>query len=129
MRKTIDLSEDVFEMVEAYKEKNHLKSFTCAMEEMIRNSEKEYELEERISKRVSDELYKILTRIRLGSNSADINSQVIVEILNAMVYQFDVSPLATGVKETDTVRQAKNYVREKIAEKKQKKDYDSIGKK
>jgi len=126
--KLINFSDDAIKIVEAYQKEHGCKSFTSALEGLINAYDKEVEIEKRISDRVSSDLYKVLTRIRLGSTSADINTQVIVEILNSIVYQFEVTPMTTMVEETSTVAVSKNYVRERIEKKKQKKDWDSIGK-
>lgn len=65
---------------------------------------------------------KVLTRIRLGTNTADINSQVIIELLNAIIYQFNVAPMTTQFNETVAVTVSRQHIKKKIAEFKQRKD-------
>lgn len=126
--KLINFSSQSIELVERYQKEHGCKNFTSALEQLIQDYYKNEDLETRISNKVSSDLYKVLTRIRLGSTSADINTQVIVEILNSIALSFEVQPMTTGVEEHRAVSIAKNYVREKIAKKKQKKDWDNIGK-
>lgn len=128
MQKHINLSDGAVEIVKKYKEKNQCKSFNDALELLIRDQERNSNIADEVSNRVTDNLNKILTRIRLGTNTADINSQVIIEILNSIVHQFDVKPMTTKFEETTTVRISREEVKEKIAYYKQLKDHKNTGK-
>lgn len=122
MQKHIKLDDIAVNIVEEYRKKNGSKSFNDALESLIKDYEKNANITENVTKGVSSELSKVLTRIRLGTNTADVNSQVIIEILNAIVYQFNVKPMSTRLGESETVAISKQEIQDKIAYLKQKKD-------
>lgn len=108
-------------LLELQKEKGFT-SLNRTLEFMITDYKNNCNIAKSVSKTVTEDLSKVLTRIRLGTNTADINSQVIIELLNAIVYQFNVEPMTTQFNETATVMVSRQHIKEKIAAYKQRKD-------
>ncbi|KAB2489659.1 hypothetical protein [Priestia endophytica] len=80
-------------------------------------------ISEVVSQNLHEVLKKELTKIRLGANAADKNSQILIELLNGIF--FNKSELGTGfiptsVQEVEPVRIAKEEVEKRIAHQRQK---------
>ena len=79
-----------------------------------------------ISKMVIETLKNDLTRIRIAANTADRNSQVIIEILNTIVLEMDIiEPILTTEFEAPTITIARNKVKDDIERYKQIKESNS----
>lgn len=122
MEKHIKISTEAEQILLKLQTEKELHSTSAAIEYLIKEYERNNDLTKRISEKVTEDLSKILTRIRLGTNTADINSQVIIEILNAIIFKLNVDPMTTGFQETPTVTISREYVRGNIAKYKQNKD-------
>ena len=120
--KHIKLSKEATEMVSKVQSEKGYMSWNKALEFIVMDYENNCNVAEKVSKKVLEDLSKILTRIRLGTTTADINSQVIIELLNAIIYQFNVEPMTTDYVQTTAVETSKKHVRNKIAKAKQNKD-------
>lgn len=119
--KHIKLSDEAAKVVSKIQnEKGY--SWNKALEFIIMDYENNCNVAEKGSKKVLEDLSKVLTRIRLGTTTADINSQVIIELLNAIIYQFNVEPMTTDYVQTTAVETSKKHVRNKIAKAKQNRD-------
>jgi lipopolysaccharide biosynthesis regulator YciM len=74
-----------------------------------------------VSKNLHETLKEELTRIRLGTNNTDRNTQIITEVLNGMLINDNVEGLVTSdVMEAEGITSAKNVVQERIENKRQK---------
>ncbi|MFS0604952.1 hypothetical protein [Peribacillus frigoritolerans] len=78
-----------------------------------------------IAEAVTSNLYQTLkeelSRIRLGTNNTDRNTQIIMEVLNGMLINDNVEGLVTSdVMEAEGLKNAKNTVQERIENKRQK---------
>lgn len=74
-----------------------------------------------VSKNLHDVLKSELTKIRLGANSADRNTQVLIELLNGYFFLEGVDSLITTDKqEMGSVKIAKEVVAERISHARQK---------
>jgi hypothetical protein len=74
-----------------------------------------------VSKNLHDVLKSELTKIRLGSNSADRNTQVLIELLNGYFFLEGVdSIITTDKQEMGSVKIAKEVVAERISNARQK---------
>lgn len=84
------------------------------------------ELSDDIIKKFDEKYGNSLTRIRLGVNTADINSQILIELANSILqfqgYKKDVFT-STSVMENPVVTSAKDDIRDKIAKLKQARDH------
>lgn len=122
LEKHIKLSEDANEILLKIQEEKGFTSVNRTLEYIITDYENNRDIAKAVSESVSENLSKVLTRIRLGTNTADINSQIIIELLNAIIYQFNVGPMTTGFEETVAVTVSRQEVKDRIAVLKQKKD-------
>ena len=70
-----------------------------------------------------DVLKNELTKIRLGANSADRNTQILIELMNGYFFANDLdleSIITTDKKKSDGVKMAKEVVEERISHARQK---------
>ncbi|MES5896417.1 hypothetical protein [Bacillus cereus group sp. RP43] len=78
-------------------------------------------ISEVVSKNLHDVLKSELTKIRLGANSADRNTQILIELLNGYFFLEGVDSLITTDKqEMGSVKIAKEVVAERISHARQK---------
>lgn len=122
LEKHIKLSPEAESILMELQKEKGFSSLNRTLEFIITDYENNRNIAKAVSQRVSEDLSKVLTRIRLGTNTADINSQVIIELLNAIVYQFNVAPMTTQFDETTAVTVSRQHVKDKIAAYKQKKN-------
>lgn len=130
------LTPENLEYLKKYQSEHNLKSLTAAVELIISNDrEKEKNQNENLAKDIVnmlDEKYKnTFTRIRLASRTADINSQIILEILNSMLYAPGMAStnfVSTDTLKNEIVEQAEQQTKAKIAYYKQLKDNKKNGK-
>ncbi|SFH63592.1 hypothetical protein SAMN04487776_1507 [Priestia megaterium] len=78
-----------------------------------------------ISEVVSNNLHQVLkdelTKIRLGANSADKNSQILIEYMNGLFFHHGFDGLmTTDLQELDSTKVAKEAVEKRIANQRQK---------
>lgn len=129
IRKHFLMEEPVIDYLETFRSKNFLKTQTEALTKIIhehqekRDSEFSKMLVECLSAEITEKLlsafeseYKFrntLTRIRLGTNNADRNSEVILLLLNTLMYYSEREALF----EDDSIQleEAKRIVKERIA--------------
>lgn len=128
IQKHINLSREAEQVLNDLKAERGFRSMNQTLEYMIMDYNKNRDIAAAVSRQVTEDLSKVLTRIRLGTNVADRNSQIILEVLNSIAYQFDVAPMTTDFEETSAVSVAKESVKNRIAELKQRKD-NKAGKK
>lgn len=78
-------------------------------------------ISEIVSKNLHDVLKSELTKIRLGANNADRNTQILIELLNGYFFLEGVDSLITTDKqEMGSVKIAKEVVAERISNARQK---------
>lgn len=128
IQKHINLSREAEQVLNDLKAERGFSSMNQTLEYMIMDYNKNRDIAAAVSRQVTEALSKVLTRIRLGTNVADRNSQIILEVLNSIAYQFDVAPMTTDFEETSAVSVAKESVKNRIAKLKQCKD-NKAGKK
>lgn len=104
------------------------KSRTMIVEEALLNFFEKDRLDDLADKIIDkfDQKYgNTFTRIRLGVNSSDINSQIQMELMNSF-FQFNGFKkdlyTSTKVMENEVVKEAKQDIRDRIAKMKQAKD-------
>lgn len=122
MEKHITLSKESEQIIESIKKNKGLRSANAAIDYIIKDYDYKSDITNRISEKVTEDLYKILTRIRLGTNTADVNSQIIIELLNAIIFKFSIEPMTTNYQETPALTISRDYVKTNIAKYKQNKD-------
>ena len=73
--------------------------------------------------KIKDRYENMFTRIRLGATTADRNSQVMIEILNSMIYALNITQCYnTDYLKTDVVRESQDIIKNRIEYYKQIKD-------
>lgn len=122
LEKHIKLSPEADRILSKLQKEKGFASVNKTLEFIITDYENNCNISQTVSQSVSEDLSKVLTRIRLGTNTADVNSQIIIELLNAIVYQFDIAPMTTQMSETTAVTVSRQQIKDKIAAYKQKKD-------
>lgn len=119
-RQSITFSDTTVDIVQQYADEHSI-SFTQAVNEIICDALREEEKMDIFLKKLDEHYSKLLTRVRLGVTETDKNVQVIIEILNSMLYfekkQYGLMP--TDVITHETVLEAKEQIKERIARFKQ----------
>ncbi|WP_283606918.1 MULTISPECIES: hypothetical protein [Faecalispora] len=124
-RKEFLLDESTLEYLQRYRDEKHLPSLAAALAGVVDDHKHKNDvpatrvLVESLAKQVAEELKDPLTRIRLGSNNADRNSEVILLLLNSLLSYSGFKTLID--KETPQLTQARQTVKDRIANFRQKK--------
>ncbi|SFH60626.1 hypothetical protein SAMN04487776_1408 [Priestia megaterium] len=127
-RRTISLDIKTDEYIQAYMEEYHFRFPGEAIMDICQKyqetKEKEWSLQY-ISEVVSNNLHQVLrdelTRIRLGANSADKNTQILIEYMNGLFFHHGFDGLmTTDLQELDSTKVAKEAVEKRIANQRQK---------
>lgn len=124
-RKEFLLDESTLKYLQNYKDEKHLSSLAAALAGVVDDHKHKNDISatkllvESLAKQVAEELKDSLTRIRLGSNNADRNSEVILLLLNTLLSYSGYKSLME--KETPQLAEAKQIVKDRIATFRQKK--------
>lgn len=125
-RVNLTISEQSKNYIEDYKKKNNYRSISEALDSIIKHSMNTDNVDliaDRILRKIEDKYDNLFTRLRLAGNSADINSQVIVEILNSMIINMNMKKsFMTDTVESQVVADSKKQIKNRIAYYKQLKD-------
>ena len=124
-RKEFLLDESTLSYIKKFQDENHFSTLTAALSEIIQQHQHRNDVQasqvlvEQLAKQVAKELESTLTRIRLGTNSADRNSDIILLMLNTLMgYQ----QFKTFIPEdTPQLTLARAYEKDRIAAFRQKK--------
>ncbi|MCS6595316.1 hypothetical protein [Bacillus cereus] len=130
IRMKLSLSEDVHQYIQDYMDENNIThpgdaiSKICMEHQASKTSEWSLNyISEVVSKNLHDVLKSELTKIRLGANSADRNTQVLIELMNGYFFANDLdleSIITTDKIEVGGVKMAKEVVAERISHARQK---------
>ncbi|MET3689570.1 hypothetical protein ABIC37_005120 [Priestia megaterium] len=127
-RMKLSLNEETKQYIQAYMEENNI-GFTGEAIAQICNEHKQAKSNEwslkYISEVVSNNLHQALkdelTKIRLGANSADKNTQILIEYMNGLFFHHGFDGLmTTDLQELDSTKVAKETVEKRIANQRQK---------
>ena len=124
-RKEFLLNESTINVLKQYQDERHLRTMTEALTEIVDEHRHRDDIDatgtvvKEIAKQVAGELSDVLTRIRLGSNNADRNSDIIIMLLNTMLGYQPLSTLIT--EETPQLQRAKEIEKERIKNFREKK--------
>ncbi|MEI3894624.1 MULTISPECIES: hypothetical protein [unclassified Bacillus (in: firmicutes)] len=136
IRMKLSLNENVHQYIQDYMDENNIThpgdaiSKICMEHQASKNIEWSLNyISEVVSKNLHDVLKNELTKIRLGANSADRNTQVLIELLNGYFFANDLdleSIITTDKIEVGGVKMAKEVVAERISNARQKRlDYEA----
>ncbi|MES9757158.1 hypothetical protein ABWK29_11705 [Priestia megaterium] len=128
-RHKVTVDEETEAYIQEYMKEHKLR---FASEAIIEICEKYRKVQEQqwslkyISEVVSNSLHDVikeeLTRIRLGTNSADKNTQILIEYMNGLFFHHGFDGLmTTELQELDSTKVAKETVEKRIAHQRQKK--------
>ncbi len=137
IRMKLSLSEDVHQYIQDYMDENNIThpgdaiSKICMEHQASKSTEWSLNyISEIVSKNLHDVLKSELTKIRLGANSADRNTQVLIELMNGYFFANDLdleSIITTDKIEVGGVKIAKEVVAERISHARQKRlDYEAL---
>ncbi|MEE6146220.1 hypothetical protein V2151_25805 [Bacillus cereus] len=136
IRMKLSLNENVHQYIQDYMDENNIThpgdaiSKICMEHQASKNTEWSLNyISEVVSKNLHDVLKNELTKIRLGANSADRNTQILIELLNGYFFANDLdleSIITTDKIEVGGVKMAKEVVAERISNARQKRlDYEA----
>ena len=104
----ITISQSTREYIDYVKKEHNLRSLSQAVDYIVQQERKNDNVDvlaDRILEKLKDKYENMFTRIRLGVNTADKNSQIMIEILNSMIYSLGVNQCYdTDIIKTDVVR-------------------------
>lgn len=124
-RYNITLEDETITFLDKIKKVKKFTSRSQAIDYIVSNYQnlENNEFADLVAKKIAAEYENLFTRMRLGINTADRNSQVILEILNSIVFSLGVDKaFDTEVMQTDVVRDSKQIVKDRIARYKELKD-------
>lgn len=133
-RMKMSFDENTYDYIQDYMEQNNIRHTGDAIAKICKEHQEKNEQSfslNYISEVVSQNLHQVLkselNKIRLGANSADKNTQILIELMNGLYFHQGVKDIiTTGVIEQDGVKTAREFVEEKIKEQRQKKlDWES----
>lgn len=130
VRMKLSLNENVHQYIQDYMDENNIThpgdaiSKICMEHQASKSSEWSLNyISEIVSKNLHDVLKSELTKIRLGANSADRNTQILIELMNGYFFANDLdleSIITTDKIEVGGVKIAKEVVAERISNARQK---------
>ncbi|BCA36963.1 MULTISPECIES: hypothetical protein [Bacillus cereus group] len=130
IRMKLSLNENVHQYIQDYMDENNIThpgdaiSKICMEHQASKSSEWSLNyISEIVSKNLHDVLKSELTKIRLGANSADRNTQILIELMNGYFFANDLdleSIITTDKIEVGGVKIAKEVVAERISNARQK---------
>jgi hypothetical protein len=129
----ISFDENTYDYIQDYMEqKNNIRHTGDAIAKICKEHQKKNEQSfslNYISEVVSQNLHQVLkselNKIRLGANSADKNTQILIELMNGLYFHQGVKDIiTTGVIEQDGVKTAKRILKKKIKRAKDRKKID-----
>lgn len=124
--KGIRLTQEETAIIEAVQKEQNLSDFSKTFCYILRDySRKQNELQnlQQENENLKEENQKQMTRIRLASNGADVNVQVLLEVLNTLCWKLQTNDFrSTDQMMHPVVEEAQKTVKDRIARFKQAKD-------
>lgn len=117
-RKEFLLDESTLAYLEKYRDEKHCKTMTAALAGIVDDYRHRNNIDttavviQQIAEKVTELLSDKLTRLRLGINNADRNSDIIVMLLNTLLGYQELSTLLT--EDTPQLQKAKEIEKERI---------------
>lgn len=120
VRKTIRLSIEDYEKIEQIRREQGLADFSKAVCYAVQR----YPALEKENIKLKEDNQKQMTRIRLASNGADVNIQILMEVINSLCWQLQIKEFrSTDQMLHPAIDEARKVVKERIANYKQSKDF------
>lgn len=124
-RKEFLLDESTIAYLEKYRDEKHCQSLAAALSLIVDEHRHRNDIDttavviQHIAEKVTDQLSDKLTRVRLGINNADRNSDIIIMLLNTLLAYQQLSTLIT--EDTPQLQRAKEIEKERIKNFREKK--------
>lgn len=129
VKKTIRLGPSLAKQLETYaKEEDVTETFVFeqALKQYFQNQREEYDrIAERFLELYEAKYKNYMTRVRLAAREADVNSQILLELANSMLFLNSAQGkdfVASDEMEHPMMQNAKQFVKDRIARFKQKND-------
>ncbi|WP_415930650.1 hypothetical protein [Zhenpiania hominis] len=129
VKKTIRLGPSLAKQLETYaKEEDVTETFVFeqALKQYFQNQREEYDrIAERFLELYEAKYKNYMTRVRLAAREADVNSQILLELANSMLFLNSAEGkdfIASDEMEHPMMQNAKHFVKDRIARFKQKND-------
>ena len=129
VKKTIRLGPSLAKQLETYaKEEDVTETFVFeqALKQYFQNQREEYDrIAERFLELYEEKYKNYMTRVRLAAREADVNSQILLELANSMLFLNSAEGkdfIASDEMEHPMMQIAKHFVKDRIARFKQKND-------
>lgn len=129
VKKTIRLGPSLAKQLETYaKEEDVTETFVFeqALKQYFQNQREEYDrIAERFLELYEEKYKNYMTRVRLAAREADVNSQILLELANSMLFLNSAQGkdfVASDEMEHPMMQNAKQFVKDRIARFKQKND-------
>ena len=120
IRKTIRLSIEDYEKIEQFRKEHGLADFSKAICYAVQSCS----ALEKENIKLKEDNQKQMTRIRLASNGADVNVQILMEVINSFCWQLQIKDFrSTGQMLHPAIDEARKVVKERISNYKQAKDF------
>lgn len=124
-RKEFLLDESTIAYLEKYRDEKHCQTMTAALTDLVDDHRHRNDIDttsvviQQIAEKLTELLSDKLTRLRLGVNNADRNSDIIVMLLNTLLGYQELSSLIT--EETPQLQKARAIEKERIKNFREKK--------
>ncbi|WBY64690.1 hypothetical protein [Thermocaproicibacter melissae] len=124
-RKNLYYDESTLDYIQKYKDEHHLPTLTAAIASIVDEHRHRNDIDttevviQHIARRVAELLDDKLTRIRLGVNNADRNSDIIIMLLNTLLGYQELTSLIT--EDTPQLQRAREIEKERIQNFREKK--------
>ena len=129
VKKTIRLGPSLAKQLETYaKEEDVTETFVFeqALKQYFQNQREEYDrIAERFLELYEEKYKNYMTRVRLAAREADVNSQILLELANSILFLNSAEGkdfIASDEMEHPMMQNAKHFVKDRIARFKQKND-------
>ena len=125
VRKNLYYDKSTLDYIQKYKDEHHLQTLTSAIASIVDDHKHRNDIDttavviQQIAEKVTELLSDKLTRMRLGVNNADRNSDIIVMLLNTLLGYQELSTLIT--EDTPQLQRAKEIEKERIKNFREKK--------
>lgn len=129
VRRVLKLEKETDDYLMAFKEEHKIRYNGVALAQIFKEhkeaKQQEWSLRyitEVVTKHLHEVLKEELTKIRLGTNSADKNTQMLLEFMNG-IYEHEnyQGVCTTDIAETEATKHIRKVVEDRIAHKRQKK--------
>ncbi|MBG9616785.1 hypothetical protein [Bacillus cereus] len=129
VKRLFTIDEETDNYFRAYMEEHQIRYNGVALAKMCRDHEQAKQQEwslwyitEVVTKHLHEVLKEELTKIRLGTNNADKNTQMLIEYMNG-IYDHEKyqGVCTTDIEETEATQHIRKVVEDRIAHKRQKK--------